>query len=216
VVIHGGGFVVGSRTMKPVRLLAARLVATGAAVCAIDYRMILRGGRLDEAVDDVAEALHWWREQTATHDLDPHQICALGLSAGGALMLLAAGRGDAALERMVGLFGIYDFGHLQGGVGAMIPARLMRTRDREIWQQRSPVSAPQAPCPLLLIHGTEDGLVPVEQAETLRSARAAAQLPTQTLIIPGAPHGFLNWPNAAADEALIAIEAFVATGTVAP
>ena len=54
VLVHGGGFVIGSRDMKPMRFLAAKLVGAGLTVCAVDYRMIFRGGRLDEAVDDVS------------------------------------------------------------------------------------------------------------------------------------------------------------------
>ena len=47
IIVHGGGFVIGSRRMKPVRYLATRLCAAGYAAAALDYRMIFRGGRLE-------------------------------------------------------------------------------------------------------------------------------------------------------------------------
>ena len=57
VLVHGGAFVIGSRRGKPIRYLASRLYAAGIAVCAIDYRLIFRGGRIDEAVTDVGDGL---------------------------------------------------------------------------------------------------------------------------------------------------------------
>lgn len=200
VLVHGGAFVLGSRRMKPMRFLAARLSEAGIAACAIDYRMIFRGGRLDEAVADVGDALAFWRARTAPLGLDPHAVSMVGLSAGGALALLAAARCEpGALAGLVCCFGLYEVDHLRGPAG-LLPRLMFGTRDRAAWRARSPAHVTQPAVPTLLLHGSDDGLVPVAQAERLAARREAAGLPTRLVVYPGAPHGFFNMAGAAADD----------------
>ncbi len=194
VLVHGGGFVIGSRAMKPMRFLAAKLTDAGHTVCAVDYRMIFRGGRLDEAVSDVRDALAFWR----MHAPDPARISMAGLSAGASIALLAA---DAIpLHRLVCCFGLYDMEHLQGPLASLLPRMLFATADRAIWRDRSPCVA-QPAAPTLLLHGDDDGLVPVEQARKLAAARDALGLSTKLVVYPGAPHGFFNLTGSVADIA---------------
>lgn len=208
VIVHGGGFLIGSRGMKPVRYLASRLVEAGHAVCSIDYRLIFRGGRLAEATDDVTDAIEWWRTQLPGYGLDPARVSLLGISAGGALAMLAASRLEGeGLHRLVSVFGVYDFSYLGGPLARLLPRWLVGSRDREVWQSRSPMFAASAPLPVLLLHGTDDGLVPVGQAHELARRRAAH--PTETLILEGEPHAFLNWPGPARETATDAIVRFV-------
>ena len=53
--------------------------------------------------------------------------------------------------------------------------------------------------PLLLLHGSNDGLVPVEQARQLAAEREGLGLSTRLVIYEGAPHGFFNTPSPTAD-----------------
>jgi len=188
LLVHGGGFVIGSRRMKPMRFLAARLAASGIAVCAIDYRLIFRGGRLDEAVDDVRAALGFWRDRAA----DPQAVSMIGLSAGASLALLAA---DASLARLACCFGLYAVDHLRG-IASALPRLLFRTPDRARWRFDA-----QPSVPTLLLHGDADRLVPVAQAHRFAAERAARDLPTKLVVYPGAPHGFFTKPGIAADAA---------------
>ncbi|MEP6860133.1 MAG: alpha/beta hydrolase [Deltaproteobacteria bacterium] len=199
LVVHGGGFVLGSRRMKPMRYLAARLYAAGISVCVFDYRMIFRGGRLSEAIDDVHDAFEFWSAKTAQLALDPSAITLVGLSAGATLALLAASRIEPS--RLAGLaccFGLYEVDHLHG-VATLLPRMLFGTADRAAWNQRSPRYAPQPAVPTLLLHGTDDGLVPVDQARRLAAYRESLGLATRLVIYDGAPHGFFNVPVPAAD-----------------
>ncbi|CAN5282293.1 hypothetical protein BH11MYX1_BH11MYX1_56660 [soil metagenome] len=203
VLVHGGGFLIGSRRMKPMKLLASRLCSAGVAVCVADYRLIFRGGRLDEALDDVCEAFEFWHELTPTLGLDPRGISLVGLSAGASLAMLAAGRlGSSRVARLVCCFGLYEVDHLRGPVARRWPRLLFRTADRPAWTERSPRGAVQPTTPTLLLHGSADGLVPVEQASRLAAHREALGLPTRLVIYPEAPHGFFNIPCPAADAAL--------------
>lgn len=192
VLVHGGGFFVGARDMKPMRVLGARLTELGLTVASLDYRMIFRGGRLEEALDDVRTALDFWRRGAASRDLDPGRISMIGLSAGGTLTMLAAGAPDAGLHRVVSCFGLYELDHLTGPLATLMPRLLFRSWDRARWAERSPRMAPQPAAPTLLLHGTADGLVPVEQARRLAAHREALGLPTTLSIYEGAPHGFFN------------------------
>lgn len=44
--------------------------------------------------------------------------------------------------------------------------------------------------PTLLIHGDADLIVPVQQSQVLHQALTAADVPTELVILPGAPHGY--------------------------
>ncbi len=207
VLVHGGGFTIGSRRMKPMRYLAAHLTAAGLAVCAVDYRMIFRGGRLDEAVDDVRDAFAFWSVRAAELQLDASAISLVGLSAGGTLAMLAATR-VANLASLVSCFGVYETEYLRGPA-SLLPRLLFRTADRSVWNARSPRNAHQPAVPTLLLHGSADVLVPVEQARSLAAHRERLGLPTRLVVYEGAPHGFFNEPMGAAPSAVAAIAAFV-------
>jgi len=201
VLVHGGGFVLGSRRMKPMRYLAAELTAAGIAVCAIDYRMIFRGGRLAEATDDVVDAFAFWSAQAPSFGLDPTRISIVGLSAGATLALLAGARCEG-VAALVGCFGLYEVDHLRGPA-AVLPRLLFATADRSAWTSRSPRHATPAPAPTLLLHGSDDGLVPVGQAERLAAHRISLGLPTRLVVYEGAPHGFFNLAHHPAARAAV-------------
>lgn len=203
VLVHGGAFVIGSRRMKPIRFLSSRLCSAGIAVCAIDYRLIFRGGRIDEAVADVTDALAFWRSRAASAGLDLGRVSMLGLSAGATLAMLAVGQESAPpVSRLACAFGLYDVEHLRGRLATLLPRLLFKTTDRLAWTDRTPMRARQPAVPTLLLHGSDDGLVPVEQSQRLAEQRERLGLPTRLVIYPGAPHGFFNQACEARDEGL--------------
>ncbi len=191
-IFHGGGFVIGSRRMKPVRLLATRLVEAGFAVAALDYRLILRGGRLAQALDDADRFVGWWHSQADHHRLDPERMSMLGLSAGAALMLMHQNRLASPAHKLVCFFGVYDFANLPGATTGLLNRLLFEGADADSVRERSPISHPGHPQELLLLHGDDDLIVPVEQARRLAERREQLHLPTNLRIYAGAPHGFLN------------------------
>ena len=190
VLVHGGGWVVGHRRMKPMRYLATELVGAGYAVAVGEYRMVFRGGRIGEAVHDVATTIGWWFDQADAYALDPDAVHLMGLSAGATLMLLAAAehRGRP-FRKLVSVFGVYDFEGMSGGVGGLIKPLLLEGRDP---RSVSPLHIDHLPWPLALMHGTDDALVPHEQAERLRDRRVAAGHPVALFSYPGQPHAFFN------------------------
>lgn len=194
VIVHGGGWVIGSRTMKPVRFLASRLAAEGLAVCAIDYRLMFRGGRLADATSDVVEAIGWWSDRTTALGLDPRGITLIGLSAGASLSMLAASRAPT-VRALACCFGVYELDALPGVVARL----LVGSGDREVWRARSPVAIEQPAVPTLLLHGSADRLVSARQSERLAAHRTSLGLPTRLVIYEGARHGFFRVPGPAAE-----------------
>lgn len=194
VLVHGGGFVLGSRRMKPMRFLATRLAEAGIATFVIDYRMLFRGGGLREATDDVATAIAFWHSETSRYNLRADAISVMGLSAGATLAMLgsaAAPRGT--VQRAIPIFGAHDLSLVRGRRAGVLLTLLTGSRDRHQWRSKSPVVvAAKLEIPVLVIHGTADRLVPFAQARCMEAQRVADGLPVTVLAIDNAPHGFFN------------------------
>lgn len=219
VLVHGGGFLIGSRDMRPMRFLASHLARAGRAVASIDYRLLFRRGGLDGAIDDVAAALAWWQARAGGPGawtgagaaaggglpLDPERVSVCGLSAGATLALLALSRDDAPpLRSVASLFGIYDFSLLEGPLGRALARLALGPGTPAERRARSPVERYRSPAPLTLIHGDADSLVNVEQARLFEARRRAQGLPCRLAVFEGAPHGFLH--DVAAPVAARAVE----------
>ena len=192
VVVHGGGFVIGHRRMKPVRLIATRLCQAGFAVCAVDYRLLLRGGGLDAQVEDVTAAAAFWRAECARFGCDPARISMLGFSAGASLMLLHAAASEHAYHRLVSIYGALDFHRMSGRRAELLLGMILGTRDRRVWEEKSPSTHAHMTSPLLTIHGTHDDLVPVGHATRLHESRRERGLPSELELVPGMRHGWLS------------------------
>ena len=205
VIVHGGAFTIGSRKMKPVLYLASRLVTAGFTVMTFDYRLILRGGRIEEQVDDVAQAFLFWIDQRRKFDLDPERRAVVGLSAGATLGLLALERmPPKTFSQFVAAYGVYDFTTLKGPLAEVSDRFLFRTDDVAKKARWSPLHVSTARTPVTLLHGTNDTLVPFEQAERYYFARSAANLPVELHRYENAGHALFN--EAGSPEAIRATE----------
>jgi acetyl esterase len=203
VWVHGGGFTVGARDMKPMRLLATACRRAGIAAMTFDYRLLFRGGTAHTGVEDTRRAWAFWTDSAARFSLDPTRIALGGLSAGGCLALLAAPTLSPAPHKLVGVFPLYDFESLAAGPSGLL-ARLAGGRDPVARQAVSPLHAPLPTMPTLLQHGTADTLIPVADAERYAERRTAAGLPTTLRVYPGAPHGYHNAPDTETARAAVA------------
>jgi len=192
VLVHGGGFVVGSRKMKPVRHLATLLADAGIATVAVGYRMVGSGG-VTAGLEDVAAAMRWWQSNATAHGMSPDRIHLLGFSAGCAMSLLAAQSApDVSFQSAVSLYGLFDWSALNSGPAGWLRGQLPGAATPESARSSSPIEAGQVPCPLLLIHGTADHLTPVDQAHAMAAERETRGLPTEFCLLEGAGHGLFN------------------------
>src|SRR5205809_1043712 len=87
VLVHGGGFVKGSRSETP--QWDRWLNDAGYAVFDVGYRLA-PPARWDQSAADITCALSWLRSNAARYGVDPDRVALGGRSAGGNLALSAA------------------------------------------------------------------------------------------------------------------------------
>jgi acetyl esterase/lipase len=202
LLVHGGGFTVGHRRMKPMRFLATRLRAEGFAVGVGSYRKLLRGGDLPRMLDDVASLIAWWDAQRGRLGAPEGGAAMVGLSAGGCLALRAAEAAPTgSVSRVVSVFGLYDLAAGEGALSLAMRPLLLGAGDVRRARAASPLHRPPPPVPVTLLHGTDDTLVPYAQAEALARAWQAAGATVRLHTYPGAPHAFFNDAGSAVCEA---------------
>ncbi|MCY1079288.1 alpha/beta hydrolase [Archangium lansingense] len=198
VVIHGGSWNSGDSTQ--LNWLNSYLAARGVAVAAINYRLAPRH-TFPAQRDDALAALAWLKENASSLEIDPTRIAFLGRSAGGQLALLAAYTArDPAIRAVVALYAPSDLNwgwvnptnplvmdspktlsEYLGGTPAQVQAH---------FDAGSPIDfvIPSSP-PTLLVHGTRDELVLVEQSRRLARRLEQANVPYLELELPWATHG---------------------------
>ena len=193
MVVHGGGFIGGWRDMPAVRTVADALVASGLHTYAPDYRLLFRGGRVPEAVEDIQTA---WHHMTSQPDLaEPFFL--VGLSAGAAVAAIAAD--DCAPAGLVLLYGPHDFGLLPRWAARAVTG----TSAPDAIADLSPHGRCLTDAPTLVVHGAIDRLCPIAHSEHLVASRAAHNLPTTFDRLPDSGHGFLTWPARADSQQVV-------------
>lgn len=209
VYVHGGGFMLGNRTMRgpwasahvealfePIR---ERLNADGIAVASIDYRL-LPGSGWRAPVEDVKCAVRFLRANATSLGIDGSQIGAWGSSAGGTLVsLLALAPGfetsqyaDQAdtVQAVVNMFGPSDLTRLGNSSGfARVVARLALGSDREVRRALSPIySVSRNAPPFLILHGLEDRDMPIQLSQELSSRLRQVGVPATFVAVHGTGH----------------------------
>jgi len=158
VWIHGGGFFQGSKSDPPMATLARDFAQRGYVTVSIDYRLErknmadrnLRRPMLG-AMEDARAAVRWLRAHSVKYRIDPEKIAIGGGSAGAFTSLLVA-YDEAAGEGESG----------NPGYSSKVSAVV------DFWGGLPEVSVMNAGGPpLLIIHGTEDAVVPFRLAENL-------------------------------------------------
>ena len=131
---------------------------------------------------------------------DGDKLCIDGGSAGGYTTLGALAFRDV-FKAGCSLYGVADLTllasdthkfesrYLDGLVGAY-------PEEKETYEARSPItSVDTLNCPILLLQGDEDKIVPPNQAETMHKALLAKGIPTCLKIYKGEQHGFRKSEN---------------------
>jgi acetyl esterase/lipase len=105
--IHGGALIMGSRSwLNPVQV--QKYLDAGYTIVSIDYRLAPQA-KLDQIVDDLAEAYRWMRvDGPKLFRIDPNHIAVVGQSAGGYLALMAGFRLNPRPAAVVSFYGYGD------------------------------------------------------------------------------------------------------------
>jgi acetyl esterase/lipase len=215
VFIHGGAWRGGSRDAGIPQL--APLVSTG-KYCGVSVGYRLTGEAIWPAqIHDCKAAIRWIRASANKYHFDPEKIGVWGSSAGGHLVsLLGTSGGVKELEGANGspdqssrVTCVVDF---CGPSDFLEFAKFKRTampptaspespeslllggpvlEKQDLARQASPVTYASADDPpFLIMHGTDDPLVPYQQAELLYAALQKAGAKPLLVKIEGGGHGF--------------------------
>ncbi|MDE8589161.1 alpha/beta hydrolase [Arthrobacter sp. NQ4] len=190
-----------------------QLADAGFVVASADYRLSTVATFPAQLLDAKA-AVRWLRTHAAEYGVDPHRIYAWGDSAGGHLASLLgltadfpvhAGNDAPDDDRVTGVVAWYPPTDLLRMGGQARPDAVARADDpgsrealligaqpadaQDKAKAASPLSYVHAGAPpFLLIHGTADRFVPVEQSASLAGALEDAGNAVELLLLEGADH----------------------------
>jgi acetyl esterase/lipase len=167
----------------------------GYAVASIDYSTTYRS-RFPELVEDVRLAIRFLKANAGEYDINPERVALMGESAGGYL---------AALCAVTGKNKQFDTGGFEGyssEVQAAIPwyppvCLSAMTIDPAIITVPHDIAAfiditqyvkGNIP-PFLILHGNNDGIVPLSQGEMLYDSLQKAGAEADLIVLEGADHG---------------------------
>ncbi|MCC9658653.1 alpha/beta hydrolase fold domain-containing protein [Rhodopirellula halodulae] len=212
VWIHGGGWMGGTKDGGVNQL--ARWVANGYVGATIEYRLTGEAP-FPAQIEDCKCAIRFLRAHADEYGIDSERIGVAGSSAGGHLVALLGTSGDvkefegtggwqdqsSTVQAVVDLYGPTDFeafvtepgyeahnrdgspeSKLLGG-GEVLPnqAGIKKVNPITYIDANDP--------PFLIIHGTADPVVPMNQSQKLHAALETANVPSKLHLIRGAKHG---------------------------
>ncbi|MFT3787621.1 MAG: alpha/beta hydrolase [Tepidisphaeraceae bacterium] len=194
--IHGGAWKLGSKSeWSHMNFLAGE----GYAIANVEYRFS-QVAPFPAQLDDCSAALDYVVEHARELKLDPARIAVSGESAGGHLAaLLGMTRASSTtqptgrIRAVIDLFGPTDMAGMaarpsEEGVITQLLGGPIETK-RELARQASPLEhvSKDAP-PFLILHGSADPLVPLDQSQRLANALTAVGVKAQLVTIDGAGH----------------------------
>jgi acetyl esterase/lipase len=207
ILIHGGGWAAGSRdlTHRAMRTFAAR----GYVAVSIGYRLSRSPrDRFPAAVSDVRCAVRYLRNHAERYGVDPERIAAVGFSAGGhlaAMLALASDvpglddgscphGGDARIAGAVAWYAPLDLRHAERPRWLLVLTDFLGESPYDA-PERAALASPithvtRGDAPLVLVHGTTDPIVRIDDARAMSAALRGAHVPTHLYEVPDGPHGF--------------------------
>jgi len=230
VLIPGGGWLSRGRKFKvPFQL---ELASHGYVAVSIDYRWNPESP-FPSQIHDAKKALRWLKENAAHFGIDPSRLAAVGYSAGGNVAsLLGLTRPDDGLEPdrndpsgspglslVVSCHGISDFATLYDKHCLAEPSTLARRyvrlvldtflggppeRCAEMYRRASAISyVHKGAPPTLLIHGTDDPVIPPSQSRLLRDRLQKEGVKVQLEEVKGGGHEFIGPQEKAANKMIL-------------
>lgn len=218
IIVHGGAWVTGDRR-RSVQPLFAPLEQAGFAWFSISYRLVTiyenptlaslmsSASTLSDAVTDVRSAVSYVRRHAAELRVDANNIALIGESAGAQLASTAALRRDPsdpgnAVRGVIAFYGPSDLVKLVQTTPQIPDGIRQAVRGSPLEQvfmaglrELSPVNwVRKDAAPFLLIHGTADRLVPLEQSQTLCDALNKAGAQCELFTVKGG-HGLRWWDD---------------------
>ncbi|MCP4171193.1 MAG: alpha/beta hydrolase fold domain-containing protein [Fuerstiella sp.] len=210
VIIHGGGWHGGDKAAEREKNIGGTLAAAGFVCASINYVLADKNDRLDTRLEqvwpqnlhDCKTAVRFLRRHAAEYRIAPAKIGAIGGSAGGHLVAMLATTNPSdgldpagpyadtscRIQAVVPMYGVHDVlqhARSRGTFGLMNAAR------QELCRNASPVNYVSSDDPpALILHGTKDALVSVQQSKILFEHLRQSGVETELQVIKDAPHSF--------------------------
>lgn len=215
VIIHGGGWHGGDKAARREQNIGNSLAKAGYVCASINYQLAKKQSKFTDNLkqvwpghlQDCKTAVRFLRKYASQYQIDADHIGAIGGSAGGHLVAMLAVTGNdpkldpqepypgfsSRIQAVVPMYGAHD-------LIAMARSRDLLSsfseEEKQLSQQASAVThITKDDPPFLILHGTKDALVPVEQSELLAAALKKGNIPVELLVIEGAPHSFHLQPK---------------------
>ncbi len=206
IFIHGGSWKGGKK--EDYRIYALHFAKMGYVVASIQYRLS-REAPFPAAVHDVKAAVRFMRAEAASMNVDPDRIAVAGGSAGGHLTMMIGYSSDvkelagnsghegvsSRVRCIVNLYGPTDmtteYARGVSKTNSAVSDFFEGTYDEqpESYAKGSPLNyVTSDDPPTLILHGTVDALVPINQADILAKKLTEVGVPYIYDRLPGWPH----------------------------
>jgi alpha-L-fucosidase 2 len=202
ILVHGGGWTVGHKTVNFVQSLFPVLDQTGMTWFTIDYRLAPRHP-YPAALNDVEAAVTFIKKNARQFKVDTRRIALMGESAGGHLVNLAGARNRVGVAAVVCFYGPVDmlvfsrkFEHEppKGNMKDFFAITAWDEAARKTLTDASPHTwINRRTPPFLLIHGTRDAAVPYEQAKLHVELFQKRGIPVELYTVEDGVHGVMHW-----------------------
>lgn len=206
LMIHGGAWRTGNKA--DMRVIMPEFIAHGYVAISPQYRFCPKEV-FPAQVHDVKAAVRWIKANAKQHKIDPDRIGAIGFSAGGHLALMLgvtaaadglegetpSQGGDTKIKAVVNFFGPTDLAaaDIPDISKPLVKDFLGGTPEAkpDAAKKASPLTyVSKDDAPVLTFQGTNDPLVPFNQAVKLAQAMTKAGVPGRVELLVGASHGW--------------------------
>ncbi len=211
VIVHGGGFVRGTKTTYVTPLFPV-LTEAKFAWFTINYRLADKAP-FPAPIEDTRAAIAWVRKHSKEYKVDPNRLALIGESAGGHIVSYT-GATEGAKLRLRGVVVFYGPAEVashaaeHGGKVSVGMAQYLGITEepRPEHAKRMADASPYTHItkkmpPFLLIHGTKDVQVDYAQSVKMKKKMDEVGVPCELITVNDGPHGMGSWdkvPNGSA------------------
>lgn len=213
VIVHGGGWYGGDKAAKREQNIGTNLAKHGFVCASINYRLCKKSDNIETRLreiwphnlHDCKTAVRFLRAHADKYAIDAKYIGAIGGSAGGHLVAMMATTDESdgldpdgpyaehscRVQAVVPMYGVHDV-----LVQASEKGNTITKSGEALCRNASPVTwVSSDDPPALILHGTKDALVPVEQSTIIHKRLMKAGVESKLVVIDGAPHSFHLQPK---------------------